>query len=36
MKTKNERELQKTTKENQTKAERSKGNSSCSENVIAK
>ena len=26
----------KTTKENQTKAERSKGNSSCSESVIAK
>ena len=36
MKTIDEREMQKTTKENQTKAERSNGNSSYSERVRAK
>ena len=36
MKTIDEREMQKTTKENQTKAERSKGNRSYSERVRAK
>ena len=36
MKTIDEREMQKKTKENQTKAERSNGNSSYSERVRAK
>ena len=36
MKTIHERELKKTTKEKQTKTERSKGNRSCSERVRAK
>ena len=36
MKTIDEREMQKTKKEKQTKAERSKGNRSCSESVRAK
>ena len=36
MKTIDERELQKTTKEKQTKTERSKVNRSCSERVAAK
>ena len=36
MKTKNEKEMQKTTKEKQTKTERSKGNKSYSERVRAK
>ena len=36
MKTIDEREMQKTTKEKQTKTERSKGNRSCSERVRAK
>ena len=36
MKTIDEREMQKTTKEKQTKTERSKGNRSCSERVRSK
>ena len=36
MKTIDEREMQKTTKEKQTKTERSKGNRSCSERVRVK
>ena len=36
MKTIDEREMRKTTKEKQTKTERSKGNRSCSESMRAK